>query len=452
MHFSQAVASIQSMVGSVKGVQILYSDKDPLNVDLVINLTNDGIKLIFDPINQRLKTIEVHDLTLLKLKYSDTVFNSSEVSPTIEQIDQSFGATHPGVYDSDKQVFTLTFRGLSFEFPAETQFQPSYGGIRQELGRLQFPPGESPRVSKMYIYNGNSLRDCQSPALPAPRYPVVYHDGVQVLRNQRETWGLRIRLSTFPDLRDINSSAFQTRDVFFGDSVQDVVSAIGAPSRTFYKSEDKMKIHSPNAFKKAASHKSDYFYNYFTLGIDILVDARTNRVKKFVLHTNFPGHYNFNMYHRCQFELPLDYDGFSSHQHTTTGVGGLDLKSLDLNAVGPSSSGVPSFQPGSMTPVSISSFSRWDQISEKLKPSEKPVVLNRASSTNTTNPFGSTFCYGYQDIIFEVMPNFHIASVTLYCQNASKCNQVNISRRRQMALDDSIDIVDALEHDHLNSN
>jgi len=38
-------------------------------VDLVINLTQDGIKLIFDPINQRLKTIEVHDLTLLKLKY-----------------------------------------------------------------------------------------------------------------------------------------------------------------------------------------------------------------------------------------------------------------------------------------------------------------------------------------------------------------------------------------------
>jgi len=69
MHFSQAVATIQSLVGSVKGVQILYSDKDPLTVDLVINLTNDGIKLIFDPINQRLKTIEVHDLTLLKLKY-----------------------------------------------------------------------------------------------------------------------------------------------------------------------------------------------------------------------------------------------------------------------------------------------------------------------------------------------------------------------------------------------
>ncbi len=43
-------------------------------------------------------------------------------------------------------------------------------------------------------------------------------------------------------------------------------------------------------------------------------------------------------------------------------------------------------------------------MAERLKPSERPVVLNRASSTNTTNPFGSTFCYGYQDIIFEVQP------------------------------------------------
>ena len=45
---------------------------------------------------------------------------------------------------------------------------------------------------------------------------------------------------------------------------------------------------------------------------------------------------------------------------------------------------------------------RWESVAEKLKPCERPVVLNRASSTNTTNPFGSTFCYGYQDIIFEV--------------------------------------------------
>lgn len=53
-------------------------------------------------------------------------------------------------------------------------------------------------------------------------------------------------------------------------------------------------------------------------------------------------------------------------------------------------------------PVSISAYSKWDSISPRLTPSERPVVLHRAGTTNTANPFGSTFCYGYQDIIFEV--------------------------------------------------
>lgn len=54
------------------------------------------------------------------------------------------------------------------------------------------------------------------------------------------------------------------------------------------------------------------------------------------------------------------------------------------------------------TPVIISAYSKWDTISSRLAPSDRPVVLHRAGSTNTSNPFGSTFCYGYQDIIFEV--------------------------------------------------
>ena len=212
-------------------------------------------------------------------------------------------------------------------------FQPSYGGIRQELGRLQFPPGESPRVSRMYIYQGSSLADCSAPALPVPRYPCLHHESIDIIRRQKQTMGLRIRLLSTPNINFDNSvpsqhgqqlaqhgeldhdlvvcnlqsttsstikpenmsanrhsqshvdnSYIQTnldspgssgpnslgpavvRDVLFGHSVQDVISAIGAPARVFYKSEDKMKIHSPNAHRKAATQKSDYFYNYFTLG------------------------------------------------------------------------------------------------------------------------------------------------------------------------------------------
>jgi len=398
MHFSVAVSSVQGHVGQIKGVEISYCDRDPLAYDLTIKLAQDGIKLVFDSISQRLKVIEVYDLSLVRLKYGDLLFNCPDVSPTIEQIDQSFGATRPGVYDQEKRRFTLTFRGLAFEFPAETKFQPSYGGSRRELGRLQFPPGESPSVSHMAIYTGNSLAECTAPLPPLSRLPSLACTGVDILRSGERTTGVSVTLE--PNMGEIARSSYPAkniqsdllkRPIRFGDSVQDVMSAVGAPSRIFYKSEDKMKIHSPNAHRKSASLKSDYFYNYFTMGMDILFDAKNNKVKKFILHTNFPGHYNFNMYHRCEFSLELTRGGGGGG-----GGGGRSQTKV------------------SDTPVHVSPFTKWETIAEKLKPSERPVVLNRASSTNTTNPFGSTFCYGYQDIIFEVMPNGHIASVSLY--------------------------------------
>lgn len=65
-------------------------------------------------------------------------------------------------------------------------------------------------------------------------------------------------------------------------------------------------------------------------------------------------------------------------------------------------------------PVIVNAYSKWNSISSRLNPSERPVVLHRASSTNCSNLFGSTFCYGYQDIIFEVMNNGQIAGISFY--------------------------------------
>lgn len=67
-----------------------------------------------------------------------------------------------------------------------------------------------------------------------------------------------------------------------------------------------------------------------------------------------------------------------------------------------------------LKPITVNTFTKWDEISERLKHSERPVVLNRGTSENSTNPFGSTFCYGYQDMVFEVMQNQYIASITFY--------------------------------------
>ena len=83
----------------------------------------------------------------------------------------------------------------------------------------------------------------------------------------------------------VSARSYQSTLDRFGDSVQDVMAGIGAPSKVsreknsftaslavenvqvFYKSEDKMKIHSPNAHRRSAALRSDYFYNYFTMGM-----------------------------------------------------------------------------------------------------------------------------------------------------------------------------------------
>ncbi|XP_040154048.1 UPF0183 protein CG7083 [Anopheles arabiensis] len=382
MHFSQAVAIIQSQVGIIKGVQVLYSDTDPLNVDIIINMPQDGIRLIFDPIQQRLKTIEVFNMKLVKLKYCSMPFNSPEVVPSIEEIEHSFGATHPGVYDAAKQLFTLHFRGLSFYFPVDSKLQPGYA---HGLGSLHFPSGASPVVSKMVIYTGVNVLDSRPPPLPLSCYQQqLYLGAATVLRSAHGTRGLRLQLYSEGSIRSLEPrKQCLTREIIFGDSCQDVATNLGAPSRVFFKSEDKMKIHSPSAHRRVQTKRSDFFYNYFTLGIDVLFDARTHKTKKIIMHTNYPGHYNFNTYHRCEFHLELAADKV--------------IEDVPLDA-----------------PVMITAYSKWDEVATRLTPSERPVVLHRAGSTNTANVFGSTFCYGYQDIIFEVMPNNYIASITLY--------------------------------------
>ncbi|XP_014593863.1 phagosome assembly factor 1 isoform X1 [Equus przewalskii] len=357
----------------------------PLSHDLILNLTQDGIKLLFDAFNQRLKVIEVYDLTKVKLKYCGVHFNSQAIAPTIEQIDQSFGATHPGVYNSAEQLFHLNFRGLSFSFQLDSwteapKYEPNFA---HGLASLQIPHGAT--VKRMYIYSGNSLQDTKAPGMPLSCFlGNVYAESVDVLRDGTGPSGLRLRLLAAgcgPGLlADAKMRVFE-RSVYFGDSCQDVLSMLGSPHKVFYKSEDKMKIHSPSPHKQVPSKCNDYFFNYFTLGVDILFDANTHKVKKFVLHTNYPGHYNFNIYHRCEFKIPLAIKKENADGQTET----------------------------------CTTYSKWDNIQELLgHPVEKPVVLHRSSSPNNTNPFGSTFCFGLQRMIFEVMQNNHIASVTLY--------------------------------------
>ncbi|XP_038050370.1 UPF0183 protein C16orf70 homolog [Patiria miniata] len=387
MPFSQAVNILRRQCRIIKEVQVIYCESVPLAIDLVLNLIQDGIRLIFDSHVQRLRVIEVYNLSKVKLKYCGKHFSSPYVQPTIEQVDSSFGATKPAVYDAQQQLFSINFRGLSFLFPIgeDAKFEPSVHG----LGSIPLPSKNSVLVSRIYIYSGSSLAESKRPAIPMSSFGGnVFCEAVEGISEDGLPVGLKFSLLTDgPGGGKSPESKHRpiSKALQFGDSAQDVISALGCPSKVFYKSEDKMRIHS-KTFHKDQPRTSDYFFNYFTIGVDILFDAATHCAKKFILHSNYPGHYNFNIYHRCNFEISLPCV-----------KAGLETEVCDDSAV-----------------VNITTFVKWDSLKKLLvRPSQKPVVLNRASSMNTTNPFGSTFCYGVHNVIIEVMPNNHIASLTI---------------------------------------
>lgn len=57
--------------------------------------------------------------------------------------------------------------------------------------------------------------------------------------------------------------------------------------------------------KEGASEVKDYFYNYFSLGLDLLIDGHTHLCKKAIVHGNFPGHSEFDRYVKCPWSLQV---------------------------------------------------------------------------------------------------------------------------------------------------
>lgn len=69
MPIQQAIHLIRKCDREIKGVQLWYSEAVPLHMDIVICLQADGVKLSFDPFLQRLRHIEIFDLSHVKLCY-----------------------------------------------------------------------------------------------------------------------------------------------------------------------------------------------------------------------------------------------------------------------------------------------------------------------------------------------------------------------------------------------
>jgi hypothetical protein len=290
--------------------------QEPLKVDLVISFPEHGFHLRFEPRSQRLRLIEVFDVQRLQMRYATSSIGGPSVAATFVAVYALFGPTFPGTYNTKRCIYTLFYPGLSFAFPIPAQYteccQHREGksftfpyltsplminlGLSVNMVHcwaaelpLEFPDGTTPVMSRVCIYDsavgggvgvGAPLKIALPPQLPLGS---LYMEEVHA-KLAEELW-----------------FTGGGQHLPFGASPQDVWAELGRPCGIHQKQVDPMVIHSASDPRPRTALCGDYFYNYFARGIDILFDGQTHRIKKFVLHTNFPGHTDFNCYIKCNF-------------------------------------------------------------------------------------------------------------------------------------------------------
>jgi hypothetical protein len=286
----------------------------------------------------------------------------SSDAPSFAQLYILFGPTYLGSFDPSTGLHTLQYPGLALTFalPASSDGQRGVddvddGGGSEEEGLLQLPDGSSPPLERLFVHGGAEVREFRSHVPSAL--------GGAADASSAGVGGGGAAESMVVLLGHGGGLWLERRQVLinFASRAQDLLTDIGPPQHLYVKQRhtDKMSIHRASVAAAAAStggssttastsnspliqprtlnasfvdsagrpssssraggssaaaavaalaHASpsvapDYFFNYFLLGMDVLLDGITHRVKKIILHTNFVDRPDFGLYARAHFSI-----------------------------------------------------------------------------------------------------------------------------------------------------
>ncbi|CAD5209710.1 unnamed protein product [Bursaphelenchus xylophilus] len=266
---NQVLVAIRQASKVIKNVELVYCNKEPFNRHITVLMKDDGIRLLFDAYSQLLKLIEVYDFKNINLRYGNTTFSTPQSPADVAKVENCFGATHPGVYDEKQKTYLLHWRGVSFSFPAKepSTVQPAYA---HGLSSLNF--SSLPLLEKMEIYCGNTPSEIKLAETPVSVHcGNVFAHKVTSIFHGNEIYGIKLNISGDDNKMEIRKSTSlpkTEKTIIFGDSEEKVLASLGAPSRVFYKSDEKMLIQKGLDSKKLGDGEStDIFFNYFSLGL-----------------------------------------------------------------------------------------------------------------------------------------------------------------------------------------
>lgn len=396
MGLGDAFALIKAIYRYQEDIEFFYSKENPLEVDNVIRIPHKGILLHFSSISQLLIRIELTDYTKVRLRYNNTIFNNCKnILPSFVSLYKLFGPSFPGDYTSSINTYSLCYPGLTFFFPIPHQYDEMYRKNKKKLP-IELPDGTTPIIKRLAVF----LKKNQNPECGSIESSHCSNGhSIDVRRGEVEE-KFKVVVGYGLVIKESNES------IEFGDNCQDALSKFGTPTKIHFKSENKMQIH--NSSEDTIGNKcQDYFYNYANHGIDLLFDAVTHRIKKIVLHCNFPGHSEFLQYTLCLYAFDGGCSGCDecSKGCIRRGTHWTDIQKH--NCLGNLLQSKPII-------LDNTKYSSEGYINSNTK--ERDPKRNGGGNVDqlsNRNPFGSTSFYAYNDVIFEVMENDHVAKVIL---------------------------------------
>lgn len=415
MLVSQAIVELQTNY-SAYPVNFHYSSDKPLASDMLLDMPDMGFRLRFEPLTQRLRLIDVYDTKRVVMTYHGSSWSGPTTDSTFIRVYDLFGPTFPGKLDAGRGDYFLHYRGLSFTFHIPQEYRSLYGSSNDMP--LELPDHTTPVASRVFIYSGSDLL---RPEMP----PATGHYCEPVKVELGPSGGVIL--------------TFQGRNstIKSGAQLQDVLTELGPPARIFNKPRPKMSIHSLPSSRKAgraraprSKHddddeglqdvvRNDYYLNYFGLGIDVLVDGRTHTVSKVVLHSNFPGHPEFNQYAKCNFTVHWPKQVGS---HTARPAASADATPPDGDEASGAGAGAGAGSGASLPLGKFSVNTQWKDVERAMGGSGgRPMVHG-----SLANPFGPTYLYAFDGMVVEVMKESgHIASVTVFGTGDSRARGVD---------------------------
>ncbi|TPP56639.1 hypothetical protein FGIG_09217 [Fasciola gigantica] len=197
MPIQQMIEILRKQDSIIKSVDFWYNHKSPFTSNLAVVLPVDGLRFHFDPLLQRLRLIEIYDLSRVTLRYWAQYFNSPSVTPTLQEVLRIFGSTKPLLPVESDGSYRLSYRGITF-FMTPTSFGSGSHDHTSSVAPIGSPnPSEQTLVvTRLFIYSGNNLSEAKITLdLPSACYlNNVFLERLEVLRHINATSALRFHL------------------------------------------------------------------------------------------------------------------------------------------------------------------------------------------------------------------------------------------------------------------